>query len=271
MVSRRKDKKMRKGLINKKALQYIIAHSNICRHGDYELHLAGYKPGQKNNPSSWMYEQVMEALAVFSSHGNSGMSAPWEINFVKKLCSFDIIAPLTLKDDEFHFIYKDDKGRKNYQNKRKSSIFKRINEDGTIIIDDIDSFSKRIKYHKGWNDTNFVQGNNTTWSGGTWLVDANLRFTGDYLTWCQIKQVNIDEHKYTPKNTIILDCYEIGSDDGINGFITFTRDDSAEFIKLSQEYKLNLIKIESIVGKSAFNITPNDVNEAEKELKNNRN
>lgn len=33
-----------------------------------------------------MYQQVIEAVAVFASHGNSGGSAPWEINLVQKLC-----------------------------------------------------------------------------------------------------------------------------------------------------------------------------------------
>lgn len=29
-----------------------------------------------------MYQQVIEAIAVFASHGNSGGSAPWEINII---------------------------------------------------------------------------------------------------------------------------------------------------------------------------------------------
>lgn len=32
-----------------------------------------------------MYQQVIEAVAVFASHGNSGSSAPWEINLIQKL------------------------------------------------------------------------------------------------------------------------------------------------------------------------------------------
>lgn len=35
-----------------------------------------------------MYQQVIEAVAVFASHGNSGGSAPWEINLVQKLCDW---------------------------------------------------------------------------------------------------------------------------------------------------------------------------------------
>lgn len=96
MTSRRKDKKMHKNLINKKALQYIISHSNICRRGDYELRLAGYKPGQKNNPNSWMYDQVMEALAVFSSHGNSGFSAPLKLILFKNFVILNLLLHLLL-------------------------------------------------------------------------------------------------------------------------------------------------------------------------------
>lgn len=48
-----------------------------------------------------MREQVIEAVALFSSHGNSGFSAPFEINLVKKLCSFDIISPLRFDDGEW--------------------------------------------------------------------------------------------------------------------------------------------------------------------------
>lgn len=32
----------------------------------------------EGGPNDWMYQQVIEAVAVFASHGNSGMSAPYE-------------------------------------------------------------------------------------------------------------------------------------------------------------------------------------------------
>lgn len=46
-----------------------------------------------------MYQQVIEAIAVFASHGNSGGSAPWEINLVQKLCDWDIISPLRFTEE----------------------------------------------------------------------------------------------------------------------------------------------------------------------------
>lgn len=39
-------KKQEKKLINKKALKYIIDHSNICKHAIKELKLAGYGNGE---------------------------------------------------------------------------------------------------------------------------------------------------------------------------------------------------------------------------------
>lgn len=58
---------------------------------DKELKLAGYGNGE-GGPNDWMYQQVIEAIAVFASHGNSGGSAPW-----------DIISPLRFTDDEWSF------------------------------------------------------------------------------------------------------------------------------------------------------------------------
>lgn len=67
--SRRIVKKMsKKSLINKKALRYIIANSNLCKHAIRELELAGYSK-EEDGPNKWMREQVIEAVALFSSHG----------------------------------------------------------------------------------------------------------------------------------------------------------------------------------------------------------
>lgn len=64
-------------------MNYIINNSNICKHAIKELKLAGYGNGE-DILNDWMYQQVIESIAVFASHGNSGSSAPYEINLVKK-------------------------------------------------------------------------------------------------------------------------------------------------------------------------------------------
>lgn len=43
-----------------------------------KLKLAGYGNGE-GGPNDWMYQQVIEAVAIFVSHDNSGMSATWEL------------------------------------------------------------------------------------------------------------------------------------------------------------------------------------------------
>lgn len=64
-------KQNNKPLINKKVLAKVIRESNICKHAIKELKLAGYGKGE-GGPDDWMYQQVIEAVAVFASHGNSG-------------------------------------------------------------------------------------------------------------------------------------------------------------------------------------------------------
>lgn len=73
---------MNKKLINKDVLNDIIANSDICQHAIKELKLAGYGKGE-GGPNDWIYQQVLEAVAVFSSHDNSGSSAVYEIELVK--------------------------------------------------------------------------------------------------------------------------------------------------------------------------------------------
>jgi hypothetical protein len=112
-------KQNNKPLINKKVLAKVIRRSNICKHAIKELKLAGYGKGE-GGPDDWMYQQVIEAVAVFASHGNSGGSAPWEINLVQKLCDWNIISPLRFTDEEWMQISSDG----TCQNRRKGNVFK---------------------------------------------------------------------------------------------------------------------------------------------------
>lgn len=83
-------KQNNKPLINKKVLAKVIRESNICKHAIKELKLAGYGNGE-GGPNDWMYQQVIEAVAVFASHGNSGSSAPWETGGYFTLDDLDCI------------------------------------------------------------------------------------------------------------------------------------------------------------------------------------
>lgn len=176
--SKRYIKKQTKSLINKKALAKIIERSNICKHAIKELKLAGYGKGD-GGPNDWIYQQVLEAVAVFSSHDNSGISAPWEINLVQKLCNWGIISPLTFKDDEWIRISEDSF----YQNKRKSSIFKK--PDGSIY--DIYAFSKKPTSTYSFNTKIWEENNKgITWNGGLFEHKDNI-LTGRYFNRCCIR------------------------------------------------------------------------------------
>lgn len=187
-----------KNLINKEALEVIINNSNLCKWAANELKLAGYIPNQKDNPNSWIYEQVMEALAVFTSHGNSGSSAPFEIGLVKNLCGYKPITPLTFKDNEFTKI-----GEDFYQNKRCFSIFKY--EYGITYND---AFAKKPILTKRYNSLGFESNKHPGyWSGKFYIVD-NDRFTGQCLKHVCFKRDDIEKGIIPPK-TIIIDCSEI--------------------------------------------------------------
>lgn len=45
-------------------LAKVIRESNICKHAIKELKLAGYGNGE-GGPNDWMYQQVIEAVAIF--------------------------------------------------------------------------------------------------------------------------------------------------------------------------------------------------------------
>ena len=116
-----------------------------------------------------MYQQVIEAIAVFASHGNSGGSAPWEINLVQKLCDWDIISPLRFTDDEWSQISSDG----TCQNRRKSDVFKEPN--GSIHYNG--AFSKRpiSRYNfdtKEWTDNKKP----ICWHGGLFEYKDNIQW-----------------------------------------------------------------------------------------------
>ena len=192
---------MNKKLINKDVLNDIIANSNICQHAIKELKLAGYGKGE-GGPNDWIYQQVLEAVAVFASHGNSGSSAPWEINFVEKLCSWDIISPLRFTDDEWYQISSDG----TCQNRRKGNVFKE--PDGSIYY--TKAFSKRATdiYIYSFDTKEWTKNKNPIyWYGGLFECKNNV-LTGRYFNTCYLQRHHII-NGWTPKPTINIDCVEI--------------------------------------------------------------
>jgi len=74
---------------------------------------------EKDSMQKLMCNQVCELLDLFSTHGHSGLSAPYAINMFEKLAQFEPLCPLTGEDWEWSEV---SKGL--WQNKRCSHVFK---------------------------------------------------------------------------------------------------------------------------------------------------
>ena len=84
-----------------------------------ELDLAGYGEDQEEGPNTWLRENVLELLEVFSGQGHSGSSAPFAIELFYNLARWKPLTPLTGEDDEWIEV-----GDGVFQNRRASSVFK---------------------------------------------------------------------------------------------------------------------------------------------------
>lgn len=251
-------KQEKRKLINKKALQYIINNSNICKHAIKELKLASYGKGE-GGPNDWMYEQVIEAVALFASHGNSGSSAPFEINLVKKLCDWDIITPLTFKDNEWRII--DNNGC--CQNIRKSSIFKE--PDG--YIHDINAFTKKAIRRYKFDTKEWIDNKNPfCWSGGLFEYKNNI-LTGRYFSKCIIRKEDYITG-YIPKATVIINCVEI--EISPDNWIMAVSSDNDNLLGLSYKYIIDWKQCPCMKDIRLEDVTPALEELAYKQIKNNK-
>lgn len=247
--------KSKNKLINQKSLNDIISKNHICQHAVRELKLAGYGNGE-GGPNDWIYQQILEAVAVFASHNNSNTSAPWEISLVQKLCNRDIISPLTFKDDEWIQISEDG----SCQNKRKSSIFR--DSDGFIY--DINAFSKKpISTYRF--DTKIWEKNDSdiTWNGGLFEYKDNV-LTGRYFSICNIWNHEIDKG-YIPKSKQVIPCVEV--EISPDNWITAVSADSTELLLLSVDYNIKWKQVSCLKGIRLENVTPELEKKAYEELK----
>lgn len=248
----------KKELINKKVLNRIIKESNLCQHAIKELKLAGYGNGE-GGPNDWMYQQVLEAVAVFASHGNSGSSAPWEIDFVKRLCNWDIISPLTFKDDEWQQI----SGDGTSQNKRKSSIFK--DPDGSIHY--IDAFIKRITGRYSYSTKEWAKLESTICLHGGLFEHKDNILTGRYFDKCILNYYDII-NGWIPKETRQIDCVEV--EIAPDNWIMAVNTNSTDLFILSCNYTIVWKECPCMKGVRLENVTPELEKQAYEEIKNNK-
>jgi hypothetical protein len=249
---------MNKKLINKDVLNDIIANSNICRHAIKELKLAGYGKGE-GGPNDWIYQQVLEAVAVFSSHDNSGGFAIFEIELVKKLCNFDIISPLRFTDDEWCQISSDG----TCQNRRKTSVFKE--PDGSIHY--TKAFCKRATDTYNFDTKEWTKNKNPIcWNGGLFECKNNV-LTGRYFNTCYLQQRDII-NGWTPKPTRNIDCVEI--EIAPDNWIMAVDTNDIDLIYLSLDYDIQWENCFCMKDIRLEDVTPELEKRAFEEIKNNK-
>ena len=249
---------MNKKLINKDVLNDIIANSNICWHAIKELKLAGYGKGE-GGPNDWIYQQVLEAVAVFSSHDNSGGSAIFEIELVKKLCNFDIISPLRFTDDEWCQISSDG----TCQNRRKTSVFKE--PDGSIHY--TKAFCKRATDTYNFDTKEWTKNKNPIcWNGGLFECKNNV-LTGRYFNTCYLQQRDII-NGWTPKPTRNIDCVEI--EIAPDNWIMAVDTNDIDLIYLSLDYDIQWENCFCMKDIRLEDVTPELEKRAFEEIKNNK-
>lgn len=255
-------------LINKEALKYIIKNHPLMKWANKELKLAGYSTEHSNSPAAWMHRQVIEDLALFYSHGNSGNSAPYERNLFNKLTQFSVLSPLTFKEDEW-----DDRGNGIWQNKRDSSVFK--DKDGSVY--DIDAFVIKPLWRKEYNFKDFVSNPQALcYRGGLYEYDTYYsrvngtvddgvqKFTGRYLARANFTKEDI-ANGVLPYKPIIVHCAEIEVEP--DNWLMIVNASSDDVLELEKQYDLVWKEVECLKGVECFKITPELVKEAAKELK----
>lgn len=95
--------------------------SALRNHALREFAAIGYKPmdQEEDGPNKWIQQNVLALLDMFSEQGHSGMSAPYCIEYFRKLAAFEPLAPLTGVDSEWNEV-----GDGVRQNNRCSHVFK---------------------------------------------------------------------------------------------------------------------------------------------------
>lgn len=204
-----------------------------------------------------MYQQVLEAIAVFSSHGNSGMLAPWEIDLVKRLCNWDVISPLRFTDEEWQQV----SPLGVYQNKRKSNVFKEPN--GDICYNG--AFTKRPTGRYSFETRQWSENKNPIicWSGGLFEHKNNV-LTGRYFSTCLLRDV--EKNRWIPKPTRTIDCVkvEIAPDD----WIMAVDADNTDLFLLSCDYNIVWKQCPCLEGVRLEDVTPELSDLAYNEVKN---
>ena len=227
-------------LINKEEFDRLMQSSGMMKWAAKELDLAGYKAGGEDNPNTWMREQVLESLAVFVSHGNSGGSAPFEINLVKQLSSWKPISKLRFTDDEWNDC--DTGGLK--QNNRCSSFFK--NPNGTI--DWIDAVASRVVKQIEFETK---EETSNSWAAEGVRTENEIMLSGIVYHDLHLKEEDVKNGFHVP-DTIYLNVIDV--EIAPDSWLSVVLHDEKSLDEVRDKYVLEKMHIPEIEGLKATDL-----------------
>lgn len=200
-LRQRKEVKQRKKI--NAAIAFIVENatdSGYIKHAKCEFKIAFntiWKADKEDEEDiemqKFMCEQVLELLAVLSTHGDTGTTIGYKLDLFNKLVKFETIAPLTLEDDEF-YSYTDV-----IQNKRNSAIFKE--KDGSISY--LYGLSKNRHWYIGEDNKIIKDRASYTTSGSVFVVKP------DGSTYSIRTSVLLKNKKADNLKTFVIPIYEI--------------------------------------------------------------
>lgn len=243
-------------IIKKIYFNKIIKNSPLCQKAIRELKLAGYI-NSNDKMSRLMVNQVLETLAVFSSHKNFSFLPHTEFELFNILANHKILTPLTFKDNEWDKIDKH-----LWQNNRIDSIFKdntgRIQYANAYCCEINRSYSYKTKK---WNKDSEV----CYYPYTVFLYNGFDKFTGEILKGAYFTEQTI-ETGIIPKNTIKLDSTKIRMIN--NSCIICVNVNDTNFTELQSNYNLVIKYSATLAKKDILDITPELEKQILKELKN---
>ena len=228
----------------------IEKDSNIRNHTIRELDLAGIKGSDIDN---LMRKNVIDLINVFAAQGHSGFSSRICVDLFSKLSMFEIVSPLTLKEEEFGNSF-DKEG--NRQNLRASVLFTKDLGVGAKRIHNIDAYTKLVVKRSTLGEGIIKPYNGGSWSGaGVYLMSGNIA-TGMYFRNAYIKKEDVNRGKYVLPEVIQLPVTEVEID--IEDWYMFVDIEDPKYIDLISKYDLEYENFPRIRDKFITTITKND-------------
>lgn len=136
--------------------------SPLIEWAEREIEIACKRENPNRKNGGWdygcaCYESALKALKSLAKDGHSGFSIQITKNILNRLIDWKPLTPINGDEDEWNFLWYNEKDKYScYQNKRMSSLFKDIYDDGTIKYSDnnriimVDVDNPKSSWHNGF-------------------------------------------------------------------------------------------------------------------------